>query len=115
MKKVMVQAWAIARAGQKAFGGNVKQYFAEALKMAWVIYKKAQKSEYKMVITGNKDARTNTIEFVENGKVLRTEEGLTGRDYQGVANDFIRRGAKVMEFYALEKGIKTFLGFKVVA
>ena len=28
-------AWAIARQGQKQFGGNVKQYFAEALKMVY--------------------------------------------------------------------------------
>lgn len=28
-------AWAIARHGQKKFGGNVKEYFAEALKMAY--------------------------------------------------------------------------------
>ncbi|WP_077297467.1 hypothetical protein [Virgibacillus pantothenticus] len=35
MKKVMVRAWEIARQGQAKFGGKVKEYFAQALKMAW--------------------------------------------------------------------------------
>lgn len=32
---VMVRAWEIAREGQNKFGGKVKEYFAQALKMAW--------------------------------------------------------------------------------
>lgn len=36
---VMKKAWAIARKGQKQFGGKVKEYFAQALKMAWSIVK----------------------------------------------------------------------------
>lgn len=34
-KEIMNNAWAIAREGQKAFGGKVREYFNEALKMAW--------------------------------------------------------------------------------
>lgn len=34
-KEIMSKAWEIAREGQKAFGGKVREYFAEALKMAW--------------------------------------------------------------------------------
>lgn len=34
-KEIMNKAWEIAREGQKAFGGKVSEYFAEALKMAW--------------------------------------------------------------------------------
>lgn len=37
---VMKKAWEIARKGVKKFGGKVKEYFAEALRMAWVIVKK---------------------------------------------------------------------------
>lgn len=37
---VMKKAWEIARKGQKQFGGKVKEYFAQALKMAWTIVKK---------------------------------------------------------------------------
>lgn len=36
MKNVMTMAWEIARKGVAQFGGKVKEYFAEALKMAWV-------------------------------------------------------------------------------
>jgi len=35
MKKIMVRAWEIARQGQAKFGGKVKEYLAQALKMAW--------------------------------------------------------------------------------
>lgn len=35
MKNVMTRAWEIARSGQKKFGGTAKEYFAEALRMAW--------------------------------------------------------------------------------
>ena len=35
MKKIMKRAWEIAREGVKRFGGKVKEYFAEALKLAW--------------------------------------------------------------------------------
>lgn len=34
-KEIMSKAWKIAREGQKAFGGKVREYFAQALKMAW--------------------------------------------------------------------------------
>lgn len=32
---VMKRAWEIAKEGQKKFGGKIKEYFAEALKLAW--------------------------------------------------------------------------------
>lgn len=35
MKKVMVRAWEIAREGVAKFGGNVKEYFSQALIIAW--------------------------------------------------------------------------------
>lgn len=38
---VMKKAWEIAREGQKKFGGKVKEYFAQALRMAWAIVKGA--------------------------------------------------------------------------
>lgn len=34
-KEIMSNAWKIAKEGQKAFGGKVREYFAQALKMAW--------------------------------------------------------------------------------
>lgn len=40
MKNVMSRAWTIARQGQSKFGGQIKEYFAAALKMAWKEVKK---------------------------------------------------------------------------
>lgn len=42
MRKVMVKAWEIAKKGQNKFGGNVKEYFAEALKLAWALTRKVR-------------------------------------------------------------------------
>ncbi len=39
MRNVMVRAWEIARAAVKKFGGKVKAFFAEALRIAWAEYK----------------------------------------------------------------------------
>jgi len=36
---VMKRAWEIAKAGQQKFGGKVKEYFAESLKLAWKLVK----------------------------------------------------------------------------
>src|SRR5699024_12283953 len=41
MTNVMTQAWEIAYKGQNKFGGKVKEYFAQALKMAWALVKKS--------------------------------------------------------------------------
>lgn len=35
MKNVMVRAWEIAKEAAVKFGGKVKEYFAQALSMAW--------------------------------------------------------------------------------
>lgn len=47
MKKVMKRAWEIAKEGQKKFGGKVKEYFAQALKMAWAIVKNSVEIGYQ--------------------------------------------------------------------
>jgi len=39
----MKKAWEIARKGQQKFGGKVKEYLAQALKMAWIIVKSGMK------------------------------------------------------------------------
>ena len=41
MTNVMTQAWEIAYKGKNKFGGKVKEYFAQALKMAWALVKKS--------------------------------------------------------------------------
>lgn len=39
MKEVMVKAWEIAKGAVIKFGGKVREYFAQALAMAWAEYK----------------------------------------------------------------------------
>lgn len=39
---VMQSAWTIAKAAQSRFGGKVREYFTQALKLAWTYEKKAQ-------------------------------------------------------------------------
>lgn len=52
MKQVMLKAWEIAREGVKKFGGKVKEYFAEALRMAWRIVKKGGSNMKKVQLVG---------------------------------------------------------------
>lgn len=53
MKQVMLKAWEIAREGVKKFGGKVKEYFAEALRMAWRIVKKGGSNMKKVKLVGS--------------------------------------------------------------
>lgn len=43
MENVMKSAWGIAYEGVAKFGGKVKEYFAEALKIAWDLFKNGGK------------------------------------------------------------------------
>ncbi|WP_276917466.1 hypothetical protein [Aneurinibacillus aneurinilyticus] len=62
----MKKAWEIAREGQKKFGGKVKEYFAQALRMAWCIVKKGMKK----------------FSFNEHGRL----EGVSYEEYQAMSN-----------------------------
>ncbi len=56
MENVMTNAWEIARKGQSEFGGKVKEYFAQALRMAWAIFKKGGKElDYAKQVKGGKE------------------------------------------------------------
>lgn len=46
MKNVMIKAWEIAKTAVIKFGGSSKEYFAEALKMAWAEFKTPTKIEH---------------------------------------------------------------------
>ena len=41
-KMIMKRAWRIAKSAVKKFGGKAKQYFAEAMKMAWAEAKRTE-------------------------------------------------------------------------
>lgn len=48
-KQVMVRAWALAKRGQKQFGGKVSEYLAEAMKIAWAIVKNMKEDAQEKV------------------------------------------------------------------
>lgn len=52
MKNVMTRAWEIAKEGVKKFGGKVKEYFAQALVMAWAEVKNAAQT-FEIEVPGN--------------------------------------------------------------
>lgn len=63
---VMRRAWRIAREGQKKFGGSVKEYFAESLKLAWGEYKmlaeyEAKEKERTNIATIHQDAKIDEL------------------------------------------------------
>ena len=92
MRIVMVRAWAIARDAANKFGGKVKEYFQQALIMAW-----AERKEVKAVkTTGNKLAD----EFINNINE-RFEKALsTGR----LSADRISRVCRAIEKYIAKNG-----------
>ncbi|WP_158694739.1 hypothetical protein [Staphylococcus chromogenes] len=46
--QIFKNAWAIARNGQKLFGGKVKEYFAEALRIVYAQMKEVEESEIEI-------------------------------------------------------------------
>lgn len=97
MQNVMKQAWAIARTGQKNFGGKVIEYFAEALRMAWRIVKNPQNKEEKNMkeLVGSEkqvqwaeDIRKLVVEHVEDVRIAIEEALNSGRVPHYVAEDY---------------------------
>lgn len=64
---VMKRAWAIAKKGAKKFGGNVKEYFAESLKIAW----EEVKNPYKFIAEKVKDVNNNLYFVVADSENMK--------------------------------------------
>lgn len=80
MRNVMKKAWKIAREGQRKFGGKVKEYFAEALRMAWAVVKK-EMDKIKFQIVPSRNGHLFAVLDSENIKVTHHKlfESLTSR------------------------------------
>ena len=94
MKNVMTIAWEIAKKGATKFGGKVKEYFAQALKMAWGIVKnEAGAFNTDAVRLAGKNANGYAViaipeeyqvkrvvsgydKFIPKGKLVRSPEGV---------------------------------------
>lgn len=109
----MKKAWEIAREGQKKFGGKVKDYFAQALKMAWGIVKNAMEAVGKIILIADKDNKCYHVYGERNGNIFRKRENLNESQmreaYGYLAVDL---GIKVMDRYMIENGVKTLFDTK---
>ncbi|PDY91481.1 hypothetical protein [Bacillus toyonensis] len=81
----MKKAWEIAREGQRKFGGKVKEYFAQALKMAWTIVKNGldNKLAFEEVLNKN-GVRYFVVDDIDGLEVsfLTIEKSFrTGKEY----------------------------------
>lgn len=95
MKNVMTMAWEIARKGAAQFGGKVKEYFAEALKMAWAEVKSVTTTVKVMCGEGTRNSKTWVAEIVGT----HTRFGLDRKFINGEEDDNVRG-----LFFTLEEG-----------
>lgn len=99
MRNVMKKAWEIAREGVRKFGGNVKEYFAEALRMAWALVKKGMEIGYQS-LPGKNGACffvVNDVEGLEVNLLTEKKNFYNGKMYtkRTLINDFRRGNHKV--------------------
>jgi Streptococcus thermophilus bacteriophage Gp111 protein len=114
MRNVMKKAWEIARDGARKFGGSVKEYFAEALRMAWAIVKKGMETVEKIIIVADKDTMVYHVYGERNGKIFRKLENLKSNNemkeaYAYLAHDL---GIRTLDRYMIENGVKRFFDTK---
>lgn len=112
MKNVMVRAWEIARRAVVRFGGKVKEYFAQALAMAWAEAK--NDSAEKVIIVVDKDNKEYRLEARTNKRTYNYVCKDTNSFKDKRAHCFYNLGIKVYDYYVVENGIKRF-GERVVA
>ena len=92
MKNIMTRAWEIAKQGQKKFGGNFKEYFSSALKLAWEEIKKMV--DFGLEMLGGKNGTmffaVNDIEGLEVSFLTTKKNLYNGKTYtkRNAINDY---------------------------
>lgn len=112
MKNVMVRAWEITRGAVAKFGGSARQYFSQALSMAWVELKNEFASS-RVVVINNKDNKTKTVVGEVDGGYHPSNvfEVANKREFQSALAHLINnRGFKVVSYYEINAGVKKFMG-----
>lgn len=113
--EIMSNAWKIAREGQKEFGGKVTEYFAEALKMAWVEAKNTiniedlEKKGFSRWTKGDMDRLYFTVEKSEDLDVDYYKTGNVRSAYldgERISNAEAYRLMSVKCFVDLKNGNK---------
>lgn len=90
MKNVMTRAWEIAKESVKKFGGKVKEYFAQALVMAWKEVKEVKEIGYMQIqkLNGNLFFAVNNIEGL-TVSFLTEGNGMNGKyTKRNLINDY---------------------------
>lgn len=81
MKNVMVRAWEIARTAVLEFGGKVKEYFAQALAMAWKEVK-ARVENFEITLNADtKKCRTWLAQIVGTHPVYKLDRKFLVKDW----------------------------------
>lgn len=76
MKNVMVRAWEIAKEAVAKFGGKVKEYFAQALAMAWKEVKEVVNNHFGYIFAAkNESMITFALDHVEGLHVYPAYNG----------------------------------------
>jgi hypothetical protein len=115
MKKVMVRAWKIAREAVAKFGGSVKEYFAQALTIAWAEAKNAIAYTQRIILTANHDKKHYVVAAEINGQIKDVYENLNNDDMIQRYNDMISKyGIKTVSYYVIKGGTRAFLETKVL-
>lgn len=89
-KQVMNRAWEIAKAAVVQFGGKAREYFAEALRMAWAEAKAASVSPRQQIIN-------RLHEIVANSTIC------AGYEMEIKANDWQKYGKDRTYFSIVER------------
>lgn len=114
---LMAKAWEIARKGQNQFGGNVKEYFAQALKMAWSIVKgekfameakemnKPSYDEVIKLVNETKEAATSYHKMNEQSKVtpFGPREGIELERLARRASDLNKKRKEVLSLFTTDE------------
>ena len=108
----MKRAWEIAKSGAKKFGGSVKPYFAQSLKMAWAEAQNTQAVDAAFV----KNGVTITVKHITRNQVLLTANNVQTEAhavYHNVRNVYYYSVSNAPEF-AAEIGAKGKNGVNLV-
>ena len=123
---VMKRAWEIARQGAEKFGGNAKEYFAEALRMAWAEVKKPKfvavsvnygwKSCYVAKIVGTHPKWKLNRQFLEADEKKRSYSGKTGHNvyYIGENGIYEKSSSGNKEYFIVENGVRKDIEYREV-
>ena len=96
MKKVMVRAWEIAREAVNKFGGKVKEFFQQALIMAW---QEVKEVKFNKVVANRNGIKELSEKFVAEMN-MRFEKALeSGAFTVEVANE---KTAILNKFFATQ-------------